>query len=115
MADQTASPAPQKMEIREDRRMAGDETTHPHVLRAFAQHPDLMLRALALGNPSTPIEVVEEAIFEGTVQDAMAAGSNPALSEALRAVAQVRYARFLVPGELKNRLLRLRAAIQADD
>ena len=106
---------PPKIELREDRRMAGDEATHPHVLRAFAQHPDLMLRALALGNPSTPIEVVENAIFEGTVQDAMAAGSNPALSEELRALAQLRYARFLVPGGFKNRLLKLREAIRADD
>jgi len=105
---------PQEIELREDRLLAGDEATHPHVLRAFAQHPDLMLRALALANPSTPIEVVEEAIFEGTVQDAMAAGNNPALSDELRALAQVRYARFLVPGAHKNRLLKLRAAIQAD-
>jgi len=97
-----------ELDQRPDIIMARDKDTDPSVLKVFAETKDQRVRSAALMNPSTPAEIVEEAIFEGTDEDAIAAGHNPAISESLRTIAQFRYVDILpLDGELSRRIRRM--------
>lgn len=101
-----------ELDARADIIMARDTETDPLILKAFAESKDQHLRSAALMNPSAPAEVVEEAIFEGTDEDAIAAGHNPAIETELRTIAQFRYVDILPLGKLGDRIKRMRRVVR---
>jgi len=103
-----------ELDGRADIIMARDTETDPLILKAFTESKDQHLRSAALMNPSTPAELVEEAIFTGTDEDAIAAGHNPVLDHELRTIAQFRYVDILpLDGKLSKRIRRMSSIISS--
>ena len=101
-----------ELDGRADIIMARDTDTDPLILKAFAESKDQHLRSATLMNPSTPAEIVEEAIFTGSDEDAIAAGHNPVLDHELRTIAQFRYVDILpLDGKLSKRIRRMSSII----
>lgn len=103
-----------ELDGRADIIMARDTETDPLILKAFTESKDQHLRSAALMNPSTPAEIVEEAIFTGTDEDAIASGHNPVLDHELRTIAQFRYVDILpLDGKLSKRIRRMSSIISS--
>jgi len=101
-----------KLDARADIIMARAAETDPLILKAFSEGKDQHLRSAALMNPSTPAELVEEAIFTGSDEDAIAAGHNPAIDGELRTIAQFRYVDILpLDGKLSKRIRRMSSIV----